>query len=244
MKFKKPIIFFDLETTGLDVVNDRICQIGAIKVLPNGETEEKKLLINPTIPIPKEASDVHNITNEMVKDAPKFNQVAKAMNEWFDGCDIGGYNSDNYDIPLLVEEFYRCGVTFPRNNNISFVDVLKLEREINSHKLENTYRRYTGKEFLAHDALEDIKATVEVFKCQIEKHKIETDAAAIDKMLQGDKKRVDLANKIYLTDGKYYWSFGKNKDQELKADLSYCRWVTSANFSQNTKNWITKILNK
>jgi len=242
MKFKKPIVFFDLETTGLDVVSDRICQIGAVKILPDGTVEEKKLLINPIIPIPAEATEVHKITDEMVNDAPKFVQVAKGMKEWFSGCDIGGYNSDNFDIPLLAEEFYRCGVTFPENKEVNFVDVLKLEREYNSHKLENAYKRYTGLEFQAHDALEDIKATVEVFKKQVESFNIETDAGAIDEMLQGDKKRVDFANKIYEKDNKFFWTFGKNKDKEVKNDKGYCEWVCRSNFSQDTKKCIKEIL--
>jgi len=110
---QKPIVFFDLETTGVSTSNDRIVQIGAIKRMPDGTEEVKNVLINPTIPIPEGATMVHGISNEDVQDSPKFVQIAKSFAAWLAGCDLAGYNSDNFDVPMLIEEFSRAGIEFP-----------------------------------------------------------------------------------------------------------------------------------
>ncbi len=242
MKLTRPIIFFDLETTGTDIVYDRIVQIGAIKMNPDRTQEEKNVLINPTIPIPKEASDVHGITDEMVKNKPKFRQVAKAMFEWFKGCDLGGYNSDNFDLPMLIEEFSRAGIEFPEGE-IHLVDVLKIERMVNSHKLEETFKRYTGNSLEdAHDAMADIKATVTVIVHQSEEHDIPDSPKEIDEFLQGETQRVDYAGKIIMQDGVAVWSFGKNRGKPVNTDISYAQWVLSSNFSNDTKKHVRRLI--
>lgn len=250
MKLNKPLIIFDLETTGTDITIDRIVQIATMKLFPNGECEEKEYLINPGIPIPKEASEVHGITDEMVKDAPTFKQLANAMNDYFKGSDIGGYNSDNFDVPLLMQEFHRCEIEFP-SWELNFVDMLKIERIVNSHKLSETYKRYTLQDLDdAHDAMADVKGTKTVFDHQLELLK-ETEGfeegvtiESIDKFCQGDNERFDYAGKAYIKDGVVYWSFGKWKDHPVLDDRGYLNWVLSSNFPIETKKKLKELLIK
>ena len=142
MILTRPLVIFDLETTGLSINTDKIIQIGALKLNLDGTSEKKNILINPGIPIPSNATEIHGITNEMVAGSPTFSQISKSLKEFFKGCDIGGYNSDVFDIPLLIMEFHRCGIEFP-DWILNFVDSLKIEKLINSHRLEHTYTRYT-----------------------------------------------------------------------------------------------------
>ncbi len=239
----KPIIFFDLETTGVSITQDRIVQIGAIKVLPDGSEEVKNVLINPTIPIPAGATAVHGVSDEEVKDKPKFKQIAKSFAAWLAGCDLAGYNSDNFDIPLLIEEFNRAGITFPEPDT-NFIDVLKIERKINGHTLGATYERYTGEELEgAHDALIDIYATIKIFNKQLELNPLlPSDAKELEAYCSGDLKRVDFAGKLYEKEGQVYWRFGKHKDQLLTNTKSYCNWVLGADFPSETKAQIRKVL--
>lgn len=241
----KPIVFFDLESTGVSTTKDRIVQIGAIKLLPNGTEEVKNVLINPTIPIPHEATMVHGVSDEDVKDKPKFRQIAKSFAAWLSGCDLAGYNSDNFDIPMLIEEFDRAGIVFPEQNT-NFIDVLKIERMVSSHKLGETYKRYTGEELEdAHDALADVRATLTIFQKQLEKHPtLPINAADIDALCQGENKRVDFAGKLYEQDGLIYWRFGKHKGQLVSETTSYANWVLGSDFPSETKAQIRKVLAK
>ncbi|MFK7980452.1 MAG: exonuclease domain-containing protein [Saprospiraceae bacterium] len=239
----KPIIFFDLETTGVSVTKDRIVQIGAIKVMPDGSEEVKNVLINPTIPIPPGATAVHGVSDAEVKDKPKFKQIAKSFAAWLAGSDLAGYNSDNFDIPLLIEEFNRAGITFPEPET-NFIDVLKIERKVNGHTLGATYKRYTGEELEgAHDALIDIYATIKIFNKQLELNPLlPSDAKEIEAFCSGDLKRVDFAGKLYEKEGLVYWRFGKHKDQLLTETTSYCKWVLGADFPSETKAQIRRVL--
>ena len=188
---ERPIIFFDTETTGLNVVSDRIVQIGAIKMLPEGNTEEKNVLINPGMPIPPESTEIHGITDEMVKNAATFDKVSRSMLEWFRGCDLAGHNICGFDIPIIAEEFSRCGITFPDESN-SFIDTYKLEKIVNSQGLEACYKRYTGKELgeEAHDALADSRASMEVFLAQKEMHDLPDNAAELEVLANDGQKRI------------------------------------------------------
>lgn len=244
MKLQRPLIFFDLETTGTDIVNDRIVQIAAIKIFPGKKNpEEKKTLVNPGRSIPPESSEVHGITDNDVKDSPRFEQLSKAMLTWFSECDIGGYNSDRFDVPLLAEEFNRCNLQWPAKDT-SFIDVLKVEREVNAHTLEATYRRYIGKDLEgAHDALNDVRGTVEVFMKQVSYHpEYNVSPKEVDALLQGDTKRVDMAGNITQDENKdFVWAFGKNKGKRLIDDPRYAKWVLSASFPTETKRIIRKV---
>ncbi len=240
---QRPIIFFDLETTGVSTSNDRIIQIGAIKVLPDGTEEVKNVLINPTIPIPASASAIHGVYDKDVAKSPTFQQVSKSFAGWLSGSDLAGYNSDNFDVPMLMAEFDRVGIAFPEPET-KLVDVLKIERMVNGHTLGATYKRYMDEELDgAHDALIDIYATMKIFKKQLEQNpELPIDAADLDALCQGDTKRVDYAGKLYEKDGDIYWKFGKHRDAKLKDTTSYCNWVLKSDFPADTKAWIRKVI--
>ena len=245
MKITKPIIFFDLETTGVDVMTSRIVQIACIKIGVDGSRETKDLLVNPTISIPKEASDVHGITDEMVKDSPTFKQISKGVENFFLGCDIGGYNSDRFDIPLLSEEFSRAGINFDFSNCV-FVDVLKLESLINTRKLGDVYKRYTGTELEnSHNALADIEATVTILEHQLnilsQKEGSFTSPIELETFCSQDKKRFDVAGKMYQKDNVVYWSFGKNIDKPVLEDKSYLDWFLKSDFPLESKRKIKSL---
>jgi DNA polymerase-3 subunit epsilon len=244
MNITRPIVFFDLETTGLDISNDRAVSIATLKIDMDGKTEEKKILINPEREIPKEASDVHGITDEMVAEAPTFKQISKSLFSYFENCDIASFNSDYYDVPLLMKEFSRCGIDFP-TWELNLVDVLKFERMLNSNKLGEVYLRYTGKELEgAHDALNDIRATFEILMCQLEKHgKNDLTPQEIDLMCQGERKRFDLSGKTYLNaNGEVCWSIGKNANNPVTKDTAYLNWVLNSDFPDETKAKLRTLL--
>jgi len=244
MNITRPIVFFDLETTGLDLSKDKAVSIATIKIDLNGSSEEKKILINPEIEIPKEASDIHGITNEMVADAPNFKQISKSLFSYFENCDIAGFNSDYYDVPLLMKEFSRCGIDFP-TWDLNLVDVLKFERLLNSNKLGEVYLRYTGKQLDgAHDAMNDVKATFEILMCQLEKHgKKDLTPQEIDLMCQGERKRFDLSGKTYLNaNGEVCWSIGKNANNPVTKDTAYLNWVLKSDFPEETKTKLRTLL--
>lgn len=241
IKLERPIVFFDLETTGVSIVNDRIVQIGAIKIFPNGDKEIKNRLVNPTIPIPKESAEVHGISDEDVKDQPVFAQIAKAMFDWLKDSDLAGYNSDNFDIPLLAEEFLRVGIEYP-TKDVRFIDVIKIERLVNSHRLGDTYERYTG-EILenAHDALADIEATIAIFEHQVKQNEaLQIPIEEIENLCQGDPdiKKVDFAGKLYEENGGIYWNFGKHRGELVKETADYAKWVLGGEFASDTKKHI------
>ena len=251
----KQIIFFDLETTGVDIMTSRIVQIACIKaVFENGNfrmLDKKNYLINPTILIPKEASDVHHITDEMVKDKPIFKQLAKGISDFFNGCDIGGFNSDKFDIPLLAEEFLRAGVEHDFSQS-TFVDVLSFERFLRPNNLGAVYERYTGNVLEnAHDALADITATITIFEHQLILNflnpLIEPNIDVLKRVSDicaNGKEVVDLAGKMYKKEGVVYWSFGKNINKSVKDDLGYCDWFLKSEFPKESKKVLHKLLKK
>jgi DNA polymerase-3 subunit epsilon len=259
MKLEKPIIFFDLETTGVETESARIVEIAAIKFNIDGTKEEKIIRVDPTVPIPKEASDVHGITDEVVKDLPKFLQYAKAMRKWFENCDLAGFNSDNYDVPLLSAEFERAGVE-GINWNPSLLDIFKLYKLLFPNTLSDVYKRLTGKDLEgAHGASADILATKEIgdilFPMIIEKINYEYQEKPtqpiietpkdVDDYLQGDKKRYDLAGKMYTdSDGVVRWSFSKNKDKPVLSDLGFVNWFMQQGFPQESKNKVKELQQK
>lgn len=243
MILKRPIIFFDLESTGIDIATSRIVEIACIKIDLDGKKTEKHALINPTIPIPKEASEVHGITDEKVANAPKFIELSKSLYAFFYGCDIAGYNSDSFDIPLLVQEFSRCNIIFG-DWDFNTIDVLSVERVLRPNKLSDVYKRYTGKDLEdAHSALADVNATLEILFHQYD-GKEEITPEEIENQYR-QKKRYDLSNKLYVnTDGKVCWGFGKLMNQPIENDISYVDWVLKQNsFTNETKRKINEYLN-
>ncbi|GAF93458.1 unnamed protein product, partial [marine sediment metagenome] len=223
-----------------------IVQIAAIKIHPDGKEETKQTVVNPQIKIPKEASDVHGITDEMVKDSPTFLQISKSMSGWLSGCDLGGYNSDHFDIPLLSEEFNRVNIKFPEKDTV-FVDVMTIEKKLNPRTLGAVYKRYTGKELDgAHDALIDTKATIEILEHQLESSSdISNTPDNLQEFGLDGKERVDLAMKLCKNkDGEICYNFGKAKNTPVKNDVGFGKWMLSNDFPSETKSILREIIGK
>lgn len=224
------MVFLDVETTGLSITKDRIIQIACIK-----DDIEKSILINPQIPILETATEVHGITDEMVKDAPTFGQVAPSLLEFFDGEDLAGYNSNRFDLPILIEEFNRVGIDFSMEGR-KIYDMFQIECRRNPRTLAAIYQRVTGKELSgAHDALVDTQATKLIFEDQLKNMDRE------DVMFQ-DPDMVDIAGKLKLIDGVVCWGFGKWKNQPINIDLGYCNWILRNDFSKQVKDEVLKCL--
>lgn len=241
LKLKRPLIFFDLETTGTNVTHDRIVEISFIKVYPDGTEEKKVRRINPGIPIPPASSAIHHISDEDVKDEPTFKQIAKSLHSIFDGCDIAGFNSNKFDVPLLMEEFGRCGINFDVAGR-HFIDVQNIFHKMEQRTLVAAYRFYCGKELEgAHSALADTEATYEVLKQQIERYnELENDVEALSKF-SAVGKNLDLAARIVLDDqDRPIFNFGKHKGKTvkeiLKREPSFFDWVMQGDFPKNTKD--------
>ena len=246
LNLKKSIAFFDLETTGIDVSKDRIVEIAILKVNPNQSTESKTMRINPTIPIPKEASKIHGINDEDVKDAPTFKQEAKNIAKFIEGCDLAGYNSNKFDIPLLAEEFLRVDVDFSLKNR-NFVDVQVIYHKKEQRTLSAAYKFYCGKDLEgAHGAEADTNATYEVLQSQLDKYDdLENDIEALSK-ISYHKKTADLAGRIaFNKKGEEVFNFGKHNGKRvvdvLENEPGYFAWMMNADFPLYTKKVLTEI---
>jgi len=242
MKLTKSIIWFDCETTGVSTEDDRIVEIACLKINPDGTRETKETLINPEIPIPLEASSVHGITDEKVKDAPKFKRIATSLREWFKDCDLGSYNGNNFDIPLLSAELVRAGLQ-PIDWNPNLLDAFTLYRHLFPNTLSDVYKRLTGKGLEnAHSALADVEASLEIAEILtkgIEQQTVED----IDLMLQGERIRVDLAGKLYRdSEGVVRYAFGKDVNKSVKDEPGFARWMLNNSFPKETKNKIIELL--
>jgi len=247
MKLTRPLALFDLETTGTNTQQDKIVSIAVIKILPDGSKEQKTMLIDPGIPIPPQATEVHGITDQMVQGKPKFINISKSLKDFLNGSDIGGYNSDEFDLQMLIQEFHRCQIEFP-DWELNLVDAFKIERKLNPHTLGDTYKRYTGKDLEgAHDAMEDTIATELVLECQVSRlvelmEGEEITVEFLDKFAQGENTRFDYAGKAYVKEGVVYWSFGKNRDKDVLKDRSYLNWVLNSDFPIQTKKKLKGVL--
>ncbi len=246
LKLKNPIIFFDLETTGINITNDRIVQIAYHKVYPNGKEETKTFLINPEIPIPAEATAIHRITNEDVADAPTFKEVAAEIKKDFKGCDIAGYNSNKFDVPLLMEEFLRIDADIDLSKR-KLIDVQVIFHKKEQRTLSAAYKFYCDKELKdAHDAMADTMATYEVLIAQLEMYKdLPSDVDALSEYTT-QTKNVDYAGRIiYNENGEEIFNFGKYKGEKvadiLKKDTGYFGWILKGDFSRHTKQVLTNI---
>lgn len=246
LNLKKPVVFFDLETTGIDVVNDRIVEISLLKVSPGGKEEVKTMRINPEMPIPIQATEVHGISDEDVKDEPTFNLVAKDIAKFIEGCDLGGYNSNKFDIPLLAEEFLRVGVDVDLKKN-RFIDVQVIFHKMEQRTLSAAYKFYCQKNLEdAHSAEADTKATYEILKAQIDRYsELQNDIEELSKF-SSHNKNVDFAGRIVLNEeGEEVFNFGKYKGQTvesvLEKDQGYFGWVLNSDFPLYTKKVLTAI---
>lgn len=249
LQLTRPIAFIDLETTGVSLSADRIVEIAVIKLLTDGSRQVKRKLINPQMPIPKSSSDIHGITDEMVKDAPTFKQVANEVKMFIDGCDLGGYNSNRFDIPILMEEFLRAGLDVDLSKR-KMVDVQHIFYTMEPRTLSAAYKFFCEKELVdAHSAEADVNATIDVFLAQLEKYKNLGNTVESVLGVIGEEKIVDYARRFSYDDkGVEIFNFGKYKGRSvgeiLKAEPQYYDWMMRGDFPLHTKQKLTEIFNK
>ncbi|MDO4780648.1 MAG: exonuclease domain-containing protein, partial [Bacteroides sp.] len=246
LNLKNPIIFFDLETTGININTDRIVELSYIKVYPNGKEEVKTIRVNPEIHIPKEASEVHGIYDKDVENCPTFKEVSKNLAKDFEGCDLAGFNSNRFDIPLLAEEFLRAEADIDISKR-KFIDVQVIFHKMEQRTLSAAYKFYCDKELQdAHSAEADTRATYEVFKAQLDRYpQLKNDVAFLSDF-SSFTKNVDFAGRIVYNDkGVEVFNFGKYKGEPvaevLKKDIGYYGWIMNGDFTLNTKSVLTKI---
>ncbi|GAA4292043.1 3'-5' exonuclease [Aestuariibaculum suncheonense] len=246
LNLNKPICFFDLETTGVNITTDRIVEIAILKVHPNGKEESKRWLVNPTIPIPKEVTAIHGISDADVADKPTFKEIAKEVYNLIKDSDLGGFNSNRFDIPLLAEEMLRAEVDFDMKNRLA-VDVQTIFHKMEQRTLSAAYKFYCDKNLEdAHTAEADTLATYEVLKAQIAKYdEIENDTKFLAEF-SSRKQFADFAGFIaYNKDGEECFSFGKHKGklvtEILEAEPGYFGWLLNADFPLYTKKVLTSI---
>jgi len=243
---KRPLVFFDLETTGVNTTHDRIIEAYLIKLLPNGEEVHQKYLLNPGIPIPEGASKIHGIFDEDVKGKPLFKEVAHELAVFLDNCDFAGFNSNRFDFPMLVEEFLRCNVEFEVENR-RFIDVQRIFHVLEPRNLAAALRFYCKKDLVdAHSAKADTEATYEILKAQLDKYdELESNIDFLHHF-SGQSNLVDLAGRIVKNDlGEPCFNFGKHKGKTVvevfRKDPSYYDWMMKGDFPQQTKNVITRL---
>ncbi|HBI40025.1 MAG TPA: DNA polymerase III subunit epsilon [Tenacibaculum sp.] len=246
LNLKKPIVFFDLETTGINIATDRIVEISILKVFPNGNKESKTWLVNPEIQISEEATAVHGITNEKVVSEPTFKELASKVSEMIAGADLAGFNSNRFDIPLLAEELLRAGIDFDMGNRKA-VDVQVIFHKKEQRTLSAGYKFYCGKDLEdAHSAEADTLATYEILKAQLDKYSdIENSVEALSEF-SSHRERADFAGFILFDDqGQEIFSFGKYKgrtvEEVLKENPGYNSWIQNAEFPLYTKKVLRQI---
>lgn len=242
MKLTRPLIHFDIESTGVDVAKDRIVQIAFKKVLPDGTSEIKQTLINPEMPIPAGATEIHHITDEMVKDAPTFKQISKSLVAFLDGCDYAGYNILGFDIPLLNEELLRVGLDLPKG---LFIDAFNIFRKKEERSLTAALKFYCGKEMEgAHDAMNDVNASEAVLLAQLERYTDIGESMEEIAKFSAMREMVDYAGWFAKNDdGDYIYARGKNKDRRVKDDPGFARWMYQQSFlTRDTMKWTEEIL--
>ena len=249
LKLTRPVAFIDLETTGVNLSTDRIVEIAIIKVLPSMERQVKRKLINPEMPIPVSSSDIHGITDEMVKDAPTFKQAANEIKQYLENCDLGGYNSNRFNIPMLMEEFLRAGLEVDLTDR-RMIDVQHIFYSMEPRTLTAAYKFYCQKELVdAHSAEADVQATIDVLLAQLQRYDQLGDS--VDSILNaiGEDKIIDYARRFsYDDNGVEIFNFGKYKGrpvlQVLKAEPQYYDWMMRGDFPLHTKKKLTELFNR
>ena len=246
LKLERPLIFFDLETTGTNVTHDRIVELSYIKVYPDGTEERKTRRLNPEMPIPAESTAIHHITDADVANEPTFRQIAKSLLEIFDGCDIAGYNSNKFDVPVLMEEFGRCGLNFDIAGR-RFIDVQNIFHKKEQRTLVAAYKFYCGEDLTdAHAANADTEATYKVLLGQLAMYDdLENDVEFLAKF-SAVGRNVDLAARIVLNDkDEPIFNFGRHKGKTVKEVLrkepSFYDWMMQGDFPKNTKDVLTQL---
>jgi DNA polymerase-3 subunit epsilon len=246
LNLKNPIVFFDLETTGTNINSDRIVEICYLKVYPNGNEETKTMRINPEMHIPEEASAVHGIYDADVAECPTFKEVARNIANDIEGCDLAGFNSNRFDIPVLAEEFLRADVDIDMSRR-KFVDVQVIFHKMEQRTLSAAYKFYCGKDLAdAHSAEADTLATYEVLKAQLDRYgELQNDVAALAEF-STRAESADFAGRIlYNEKGEEVFGFGKYKGRSVaevfRVEPSYYSWMMNGDFPLYTKKIITEI---
>lgn len=246
LNLKNPIVFFDLETTGINVSSDRIVEITYLKVEPNGNKTSKTLRINPQMHIPEQASAVHGIYDQDVADCPAFRQVAASIAKDIEGCDLAGYNSINFDIPMLVEEFLRADIDIDLKRR-KFVDVMVIFYKQEPRNLSAAYKFYCGKDLSnAHSSEADTMATLEILEAQLCRYGDLENTIDFLSEYSSHNKNVDYAGRIIYDDKKReIFNFGKYKGmlvvEVFRRDPSYYQWMMNGDFPLYTKKVITRL---
>jgi len=246
LNLTKPLVFFDLETTGINITHDRIVEISIIKVWPDGREVERTRRVNPEMHIPDEATAIHHITDDDVAGEPTFKQIAKSLAEIFSDSDIAGFNSNRFDIPLLIEEFNRAGISLDLSKT-RFVDVQTIFHKKEQRTLVAAYKFYCGKNLEeAHSANADTRATYEVLKAQLDHYDdLPNDIKALAEY-SSHSRNVDFAGRLIKDDnGREVINFGKYKgklaEDVLRTDTGYYGWIMQGDFPQNTKDAFSHI---
>jgi DNA polymerase-3 subunit epsilon len=246
LNLKRPIVFLDLETTGINVSTDRIVEISLLKISPNGKEQWMTTLVNPEVPIPQKVTAIHGITDSDVADAPKFREIAKNLAAFLEGCDLAGYNAIKFDIPVLAEEFLRTEIDFNFRKR-KYIDVQVIFHKKEQRTLPAAFRFYCNKDLEnAHSAKADTSATYEVLKAQLDRYDdLEND---IEKLaaFSSFNNNVDFAGRIILDEnGVEIFNFGKHKgravDTVFKEEPSYYAWMMNGDFSLDTKRVLTEL---
>jgi DNA polymerase-3 subunit epsilon len=258
LELRNPLVFFDLETTGINITQDRIIDGAFIKLLPDGQKEKKLIRVNPEIPIPPESSMIHGIYDEDVKDAPTFKTVAQNLANWLKGCDLSGFNILKFDVPMLVEEFLRAGIDLDFDHR-KVIDAQKIFHLMEKRTLSAAYLFYCQKSLEnAHSAEADTEATMEVLQAQIQKYNgqtltdlagnpvgvIQNDVTALHDLF--NEKMIDYAGRLsYDNEGNAVINFGKHKGKKvhdvLNQETGYYDWMMRSDFPLDTKRKLTKI---
>lgn len=249
LNLQRPIIFFDLETTGTNITNDRIVEISLIKVMPDGQENSRTRRVNPGMPIPAEATAVHGISDEDVANEPRFEQIARSLAAIFQGCDIAGFNSNRFDIPMLKQEFDRAGVEL-NLSDAKFIDVQTIFHKREPRNLVAAYKFYCNADLEnAHSADADTRATFEVLKAQLEKYPdLPTDVENLAAYTSFNRN-VDLAGRlVYDDNGREVINFGKHKgrlaEEILIKEPGYFGWIMQGDFTIDTKNAFQRVFNR
>jgi DNA polymerase-3 subunit epsilon len=248
LQLTRPLAVIDLETTGVNLGTDRIVEIAIVKILTDGKRQVKRKLINPEMPISPVSRELHGITDEMVQHAPTFKQVANEIRQFLDNCDLAGYNSNRFDIPLLAEEFLRVGLEFDFTNR-RLIDVQKIFHMMEQRTLSAAYKFYCNKVLDgAHSAETDATATWEILEAQLERYpqlgnSVESIVACI-----GEDRIVDFARRMIMENGVEVFNFGKHKGRPvaevLKAEPQYYDWMMKGDFPMHTKQKLTEIFRR
>lgn len=246
LKLNKPLAFFDLETTGVNITTDRIVEIGIIKINVDNSKEERRYLVNPTIPIPLGTSVVHGIYDKDVADKPTFKDLSQELFDFLNPCDLSGFNSNRFDVPILVEEFLRVDVNFSIDNR-NLIDVRNIFVMMEQRSLTAAYKFYCDKNLEnAHSALADTQATYEVFLAQLERYTdLSHDMDELNRTTRNDLNQIDTAARLVWKDQKAAFNFGKYKDQfvadVLTRDRGYYNWILNNDFPLHTKQKLKEI---